>query len=69
LITLLEPIDLLRSLEANGDHAQRLALLEEIKSLPFGAVWDYYCLQNSVPGGMQFMTEMRTYEQKIQAER
>ncbi|MCP4639736.1 MAG: L-rhamnose isomerase, partial [bacterium] len=45
LIALLEPTDTLRTLEASGDYTARLALLEEIKSLPFGAVWDYYCLK------------------------
>jgi len=69
LIALLEPIDRLRLIEANGDYTQRLALLEESKGLPFGAVWDYYCLQQSVPVGMEFMNEVRTYKQTVLAER
>jgi L-rhamnose isomerase len=44
LVALLEPIDQLRELEVAGDYTSRLALLEELKSLPFGAVWDCYCL-------------------------
>ena len=42
---LLEPTPKLRELEIQGDFTARLALLEEIKTLPFGAVWDYYCQQ------------------------
>ena len=43
LLALLEPTAKLRELEINGDFTSRLALLEEIKTLPFGAVWDYHC--------------------------
>jgi L-rhamnose isomerase len=62
LMALLEPIDRLREMEAEGDYTGRLALLEELKSLPFGAVWDAYCLQQSVPVGEGFMQEIRSYE-------
>ena len=44
LLALLEPTETLRRLEAEGDYTARLALLEELKALPFGAVWDHYCL-------------------------
>ena len=37
-------------LEADGDFTGRLAMLEELKTLPLGAVWDYYCLTQDVPG-------------------
>jgi L-rhamnose isomerase len=62
LVALLEPIDQLRELEVAGDYTSRLALLEELKSLPFGAVWDYYCLEQGVPVGMRFVDEIRAYE-------
>src|SRR5690606_14474157 len=45
LLALLEPIQELQQLEQAGDYTARLALLEALKSMPFGAVWDYYCLQ------------------------
>src|SRR5439155_22800789 len=45
LIALLEPAEQLRTLEAASDYTARLALLEELKTLPFGAAWDYYCLR------------------------
>ncbi len=52
LAALLEPIDTLRRLEAEGDFTARLALLEEQKILPLGAVWDYYCQSMNVPAGL-----------------
>jgi L-rhamnose isomerase len=66
---LLEPIDTLREMEQNGDYTGRLALQEELKTLPFGAVWDYYCLQQEVPIGFAFMDEVREYEKTVLAER
>ena len=69
LLALLEPIDLLRDLENSGDYTGRLALLEELKGLPFGAVWDYHCLQQDVPIGVSFMDEIRAYESDVLSQR
>ena len=69
LMALLEPRDLLRSYENDGDFTGRLALLEELKGLPFGAVWDYYCRSQEVPVGMAFMDEIRDYERTVQSQR
>ena len=69
LLALLEPIDQLRQLEAAGDFTARLALVEELKGLPFGAVWDQYCQQQNVPVGYAFMGEIRAYEEKVLANR
>ncbi len=69
LLALLEPIDMLRRLELAGDTTGRLALLEEMKGLPFGAVWDYYCLRQGVPVGYAFMNAIRDYERRVLAER
>ncbi len=69
LIALLEPRELLRSYENEGDFTARLALLEELKGLPFGAVWDHYCLSQNVPVGMAFMDEIRAYERMILPQR
>jgi L-rhamnose isomerase len=63
MLALLEPADTLRTMEQNGDYTGRLALQEELKGLPFGAVWDYYCLQQNVPVGMAWLDEVRGYEQ------
>jgi L-rhamnose isomerase len=62
LMALLEPIDQLRELERAGDYTARLALLEELKGLPFGAVWDYYCAKQGAAVGMRFVDEVREYE-------
>ena len=64
LIALLEPLGSLKQYELDGDFSSRLALQEEMKSMPFGAVWDYYCLNHSVPVGMDFMKVIKDYEEK-----
>lgn len=69
LMALLEPIDQLRQLETAGDFTSRLALLEALKGMPFGAVWDQYCQQQNVPVGYAFMAEIRAYEEKVLANR
>jgi L-rhamnose isomerase len=62
LMALLEPREMLKQFELEGDYSSRLALLEELKSMPFSAVWDYYCLQKNVPVGMDFMNVIKDYE-------
>lgn len=69
LLALLEPSALLRNAEESGDLATRLALLEEAKSLPFGAVWDEYCARNNTPVGAAWLAEVKTYEQTVLAAR
>jgi L-rhamnose isomerase len=64
LVALLEPQEMLKQYEIEGDFSSRLALQEEIKSMPFSAVWDYYCLQKNVPVGMDFMHIIKEYETK-----
>jgi len=64
LMALLEPIDQLREMEVASDYTHRLALLEELKGLPFGAVWDYFCLRQGVPVGISFVDEIRAYEEQ-----
>jgi L-rhamnose isomerase len=69
LLALLEPLEQMRELEMSGDYTARLALLEELKGLPFGAVWDYYCLQQDVPVGLGYLDEIRAYETQVLAQR
>jgi L-rhamnose isomerase len=64
LMTLLEPIEHMQQIEKDGDYTQRLALLEELKGLPFGAGWDYYCWQQGVPVGLGFMDTIGDYEKQ-----
>ncbi len=65
LIALLEPTDVLRGAEAAGDFTTRLALQEEIKTLPFGAVWDFYCASQGVPVGEAWLAEVKSYEKNV----
>src|SRR5205807_2986864 len=58
LVALLEPTDTLRRIEGEMDFTQRLVLLEESKSLPWPAVWDYYCAQKGVPVGACWFDEI-----------
>ena len=69
LQALLEPLHLLRKYEANGQGFERLALLEECKSLPWNAVWDMFCLRNDVPVGESFIEEVQKYESEVTSKR
>jgi len=69
LMALLEPTTKLQEMELMGDFTGRLTLMEELKGLPFGAVWDQYCLQQNVPVNMAYLDEIRTYEKQVLAQR
>jgi L-rhamnose isomerase len=69
LMALLEPLDQLKEIEVSGDYTKRLALLEELKGLPFGAVWDVFCLREGVPVGVRYVDEIQAYERRELARR
>ena len=69
LFALLEPTAMLRKLEEEGRYFERLALLEELKTKPFGAVWDYYCQLNDVPAGETYIAEVQNYEKLVLSKR
>ncbi|MEQ8673690.1 MAG: L-rhamnose isomerase [Aggregatilineales bacterium] len=69
LMALLEPRALLQGYEDDGNYTARLALLEELKGLPFGAIWDMYCEQQNVPVGFAFMDVVTAYEKTVLANR
>lgn len=69
LQALLEPLHTLRSYEAEDKGFERLALLEECKSLPWNAVWDMFCLRNGVPVGEEFIAEVDKYEADVTSKR
>ncbi len=69
LQALLEPIDLLRQYEDKGQGFEKLALMEEMKSLPFGAVYDYFNLKNDVPVGEEFIGRIQQYEREVTMKR
>jgi L-rhamnose isomerase len=64
LMALLEPTEQMRQLERAGDYTARLAWHEELKGMPFGAVWDAFCLRQNVPVGLSFVDEIQAYEQE-----
>lgn len=65
ILALLNPTKQLREYDEKGQNFERLALLEEAKSMPFGAIWDYYCLVNDVPVGTDYITEIQQYEKNV----
>jgi L-rhamnose isomerase len=69
LLALVEPTKQLKKLETAGDYTGRLAWLEELKGMPFGAVWDHFCWQQGVPVGMAFLDVIRGYEKKVLSKR
>jgi len=69
LISLLEPTELLLKEELAGNLGNRLALMEELKTLPFGAVWDKYCMDNNVPVGAAWLNDVKEYEEKVLSKR
>ena len=69
LLALLEPIEALRKFEAADKGFERLAMLEELKSMPWGAVWDMYCLRSGVPVGEEYIADIEQYEAEITSKR
>jgi L-rhamnose isomerase len=69
LIALLEPTEKLREMEMSGDFTSRLAMLEELKTMPFGAVWDYYCTKKEVPPAQAWLDEVKAYEKNVLGKR
>jgi L-rhamnose isomerase len=69
LAALLEPTPVLMELEATGDHFSRLAMLEEIKTLPLGAIWEFYCHTMDIPGDKAWMEVVKDYEKRVLSKR
>ena len=69
LMALLEPVQMLREIELADNYTERLAMLEELKTMPFGAVWDYYCTKMEVPPAQTWLDEIKAYEKDVLAKR
>ncbi|RFU65189.1 L-rhamnose isomerase [Peribacillus glennii] len=65
----LEPVEKLKGIEISGDLTTRLALREEFKSYPFGAVWDYYCAIQGVPVREEWLEHVKQYEDNVLSKR
>ncbi|SDQ12987.1 L-rhamnose isomerase [Pseudovibrio sp. Tun.PSC04-5.I4] len=61
----LEPTKLLKDAELSGNNTKRLALMEDLKVMPWSAVWDYYCQQNGMSGGIEWLDKVETYEKDV----
>ncbi|MBQ7981130.1 MAG: L-rhamnose isomerase, partial [Oscillospiraceae bacterium] len=69
LYALLQPNDKLEELQDSGNMTELMAYQEELKTLPFGDVWDYFCEKCGVPTGMKWLDEVKQYENEVLAER
>ena len=69
LFALLEPRDILLEYEEKGQFFERLAMLELLKTKPFGAIWDYYCMKHDVPVAQGFIPDIQQYEQAVLSKR
>jgi len=69
LMGLLRPLGKLRELENAGDYTARLAMMEDSRSLPWGAVWDEYCQRNSTPADGAWLPAVRDYEARVLSKR
>jgi L-rhamnose isomerase len=69
LAALLQPIAALRAHEERGENFERLALMEEMKTMPLGAVWDYYCESKGVPAADAYIPVIRAYERQVLSRR
>ena len=65
LSAMLVPNEYLKQLQEEGNFTERLALMEEFKTYPFGAVWDYYCEKMGVPVRESWLEEVKAYEQEV----
>jgi L-rhamnose isomerase len=69
LFAMLEPTELIAEEENNGNYGNRMGLMEEFKTLPFGAVWDMYCLDMKTPVGASWLEDVRVYEERVLSKR
>ena len=69
LRAMLEPVDMLKKYELDNDYTSRMAIVEELKSYPFGAVWDYYCQICNVPVRESWLAEVKEYEKSVLSKR
>lgn len=69
LKAMLEPVDTINELEKDMKYTDRMVLTEEMKSMPFGVVYDYYCFINNIPVGGEYLAEIKEYENKVLSKR
>jgi L-rhamnose isomerase len=62
-------VEFLKELEENGRYFQRLALLEELKSMPWGIIWDQCCGKYKIPVGLEWIEKVKRYEEETLSKR
>lgn len=65
LKALLTPWDKLKEAQDKGDHTRVLALQEEIKTLPWGEVWDEYLKRQGMVSDAKMYLEIKEYEKEV----
>jgi L-rhamnose isomerase len=66
---MLEPTEEIRKAELDMDFTKRLVMFEELKSLPWTAVWNHYCMKQGVPIGMDWFEDVKSYEKDVLSKR
>lgn len=69
LKAMLEPVDELNKIEKDGNYTMRMVLTEEMKTMPFGVVFDYYCFMHNIPVGLEMYDEIKKYEKDVLSKR
>lgn len=69
LAALLQPVEMMKKLEADGDVSGRLAVTQEFKAAPFSLVWDYYCKKSNKGVGLEWLDDVRKYEKDVLSKR
>src|SRR4051812_62440 len=69
LCGLLDPTAKLKAAEDSGRGHERLALMENTRALPWGAVWDELCARDGVPAGADWLADVARYEKAVLSKR
>ena len=59
----------LRDYQDAADFTRMLAVSEEMKTFPFGDVWNEYCERQGAPVGMEWLREVEVYEAEVLSKR
>jgi L-rhamnose isomerase len=69
LYALLQPYDKMKNLQNENRFTELMMVSEELKTYPFGAVWDEWCKRENVPQGPAWFREVEQYEKTVQSRR
>lgn len=69
LFALLQPNAEMKALQESNNMTKLMTVQEEVKTFPFGEVWDYYCEACGAPAGMKWFEEVEKYEAEVLSRR